>query len=69
MIKARGMQGIEFIVTEQGGKEKLEDLILEPLVKYINDRAGSKIVKVREQNEPSFFEKSYKRTIKTATNN
>jgi len=68
MSKGRGIKGIKFIVTEQGGKEKLEDLILEPLVKYINDRAGSKIVKVREQNEPSFFENSCKRSIKTAIN-
>ena len=65
MIKGGGINGTKFIVTERGGKEKLEELILEPLVRYINDRAGRKIVKVREQNESSFIERNQKRNIKT----
>ena len=53
-------RGISFIITEQGGTQKLEDLILEPLISYINTRASRKIVKLREQDEASFFVRSPK---------
>ncbi|WP_066635192.1 hypothetical protein [Desulfolucanica intricata] len=60
MAKTNSLKKGEFIVTEHGGPEKLEELILEPLVKYINECAGTQIVKIRIQNEPPIFEKKDK---------
>lgn len=46
----------KFNIEEIPGTEKLEDIIAEPLVRYINERAGRVIVKVAQDNERTLFE-------------
>lgn len=46
----------KFIITEIPGTRKIEDVVAEPLVKYINERAGRAIVTVGKPGEPTIFE-------------